>query len=230
MVEIEFDFNQISTIIQAKLDEPLQAAVDKFIQKTSINPNSVYFLANGKQLNPEQKLEKQMTIINKNNKKMKVLVNLNVEDNADEEKVIIKSKDIICPKCLEPCRIKIDDGRIKLFDCAKNHESKNIKLSEFQATQKINISKIVCDKCKFKNKGNCPNNEFYRCLTCNNNLCMLCKQNHTSNHYIINYDQKNYICLKHNKTFIKFCEDCDKDICLSCLNEHQNHRVILYDN
>ena len=225
MIEIEFDFNQIPIIIQAKLDEPFQAAVDKFVQKTSINPNSVYFLANGKQLNPKLKLEKQMTNINKNNKKMKVLVNLIVEDKADEEKVIIKSKDIICPKCFEPCRIKIDDGRIKLFDCAKNHEIGNIKLSEFQETQKINISKIVCDKCKFKNKGNCSNNEFYKCLTCNNNLCVLCKQNHTSNHYIINYDQKNYICLKHNEAFIKYCFDCKQNLCFAC-EEHEKHKSI----
>ena len=222
MVEIEFDFNQIITIIQAKLDEPFQLAVDKFVQKTSINPSSVYFLANGKQLNLNQKLESQMT---KNNRKIKVLVNLIEEDKEEEKKLIIKSKDIICPKCYEPCRIKIDDGRIKLFDCAKNHEIGNIKLSKFQETQKINISKIVCDKCKFKNKGNCPNNEFYRCLTCKNNLCILCKQNHKSNHYIINYDQKNYICLKHNESLIKYCIDCKQNLCFAC-EDHEKHKLI----
>ena len=51
----------------------------------------------------------------------------------------------------------------------------------------------MCDICKIKNKGNCPNYEFYKCLTCNINICPLCKPNHNSNHNIIKYAQINYI-------------------------------------
>ena len=40
-----------------------------------------------------------------------------------------------------------------------------------------------------RNKGNTHNNEFYKCLNCNYNICPLCKFTHNnSGHNIINYD------------------------------------------
>ena len=33
MVDVVFDLNQAITVIQAKLDEPFQVVIDKFIQK-----------------------------------------------------------------------------------------------------------------------------------------------------------------------------------------------------
>ena len=51
MVDVVFDMNQAITTIQANLDELFQIVIDKFIQKTSIAPNSVYFIANAKPIN-----------------------------------------------------------------------------------------------------------------------------------------------------------------------------------
>ena len=133
-----------------------------------------------------------MNPINKEDNKIKVLVNLTNREN--EEQVLIKSKDIICLKCYEPCKFKIENYRIKLYDCINNHITDNIKIIDFPTTQNINISNIKCDKCKVKNKGNSYNNEFYKCLNCSSNLCPLCKSNHEKKHYIIEYEQKNYIC------------------------------------
>ena len=62
------------------------------------------------------------------------------------------------------------------------------------------------------------------------NLCPLCKSIHDKTHSIINYDNKNYICNKHNEAFIEYCEDCNIDICLLCSNEHKNHKIILYQD
>ena len=84
--------------------------------------------------------------------------------------------------------------------------------------------------CKDKNKSNTYNNEFYICYECKINLCPLCKSIHDKTHSIINYDNKNYICNKHNESYIKYCEDCNIDICLSCTNEHKNHKIISYQN
>ena len=56
------------------------------------------------------------------------------------------------------------------------------------------------------------------------NLCPLCKSIHDKKHNIINYDNKNYTCNKHNETFIKYCEDCKIDLCLSCVNDNKNHK------
>ena len=53
MVDVVFDMNQAITVIQAKLDEPFQDVIDKFIQKTLIEPNSVYFIANAKPIDPQ---------------------------------------------------------------------------------------------------------------------------------------------------------------------------------
>ena len=94
--------------------------------------------------------------------------------------------------------------------------------------QNIDISEIKCDNCKEKNKSNTYNNEMYICNECNMNLCPLCKSIHDKSHIIINYDNKNYICKEHNKTFVKYCEDCKKDLCLSCIKGHKNHKIISY--
>ena len=67
------------------------------------------------------------------------------------------------------------------------------------------------------------NNEFYICNTCNKNICPLCKSIHDQKHIIINFEDKNYICKKHNERFNKFCKSCDENICIICENNHKNH-------
>ena len=95
MVNIEFDFNKEITIIQGNLDEPFKIAVDKYTQKNSINPTSVYFLANGKKLNLEQTIESQMTEINKKNNKLSVLVTLIINNQKICNPIKFKRKKIL---------------------------------------------------------------------------------------------------------------------------------------
>ena len=64
MVEIEFDFNQQITVIQAKLDEPFKNVINKYLQKSLLDSNNVFFFANGRQINPEEKVEKQISLNN----------------------------------------------------------------------------------------------------------------------------------------------------------------------
>ena len=225
MIDIEFNYNQQIIVIQAKLDDIFQDIINSYIQKSFLDPNSVYFLANGKQINPEQTVESQMNKLNKESKKMKILVYL-IEGGNTIIQATIKSKDIICPICKELCRIKIENYKMKLFGCNNNHTIDNIKIQDFQNTQKINISNIICDNCKIKNKGNSPNNEFYKCLTCNINLCLLCKPNHNSDHYIIKYEQKDYLCHYHKEPFIKYCTQCNTNICFICDEDHDNHNAL----
>ena len=206
------------------MNDKFKDVIDKYIQKSLLDPSSLYFLANGKQINQEETVEKLMSNMNKQNQILKVLVQL-IEDENINLKKLEKSKDVICPKCLEPCRIQIEDFKLKLFGCIKNHTS-NIIVKDFPKTQKIDNSNIVCEKCKIKNKGNSPDNEFYICLTCNLNLCLLCKPHHNSNHCIIKYTQKNYICKKHHEPFIKYCSQCNINICFSCDEEHDKHKTI----
>ena len=74
MVEIEFNFNQSLTNIQANLDSKFQDIINKYLQKSLLEPGSVCFLLNGKPINPNESIESHMSNLDKENKKMKILV------------------------------------------------------------------------------------------------------------------------------------------------------------
>ena len=60
------------------------------------------------------------------------------------------------------------------------------------------------------------------------NICYLCKLNHDLSHYIINFDEKNYICEIHKNHYISYCKNCNIDICELCKIPHKSHEVISY--
>ena len=144
MVQIEFDNNQMITVIQANLGDLFKDVINKYLGKTLISPDIVSFVANGCIINPNLTVEKQMNNFDKENKTMKVIVNVMKED---DDKVIIKSKQIICPECYESCRIKLENYKIKLYGCINGHVKENINLINFINIQKIDLSKIICNKC-----------------------------------------------------------------------------------
>ncbi len=76
MIEIEFSYNQQIIVIKANLDDPFKDVINKYLQKSFLNPNNTFFIANGRQINPEDKVENQINKINKENKKAKILVQL----------------------------------------------------------------------------------------------------------------------------------------------------------
>ena len=80
-----------------------------------------------------------------------------------EKDFFLNSKQIICPECKENIRISIDDFKIRLYDCINSHNINNISIDEYEETQKINLTKIICDNCKKINKANSYQNLFYRC-------------------------------------------------------------------
>ena len=103
-------------------------------------------------------------------------------------------------------------------------------MPDFESKQKIDDSTIKCDKCDQYNKANTYNNLFFRCLSCNSNLCPLCKSIHDKSHNIIDYDQINFVCNLHNEQYNAYCKNCKKDICLICEKEHTEHYKIFYDS
>ena len=139
MLEIEFDYNQQITVIQAKQEELFKNVIDKYLQKSSLSPNDVFFITNDTQINPEDKIENKINQMNIRNKKLKILVQLIERTIISQE--FVNSKDIICPKCQESCRIKTEDFHISLFSCINNHTN-NLKIKDFYNSQKINISNI----------------------------------------------------------------------------------------
>ena len=96
MVEIEFDLNQQILTVQANLNDIFQVAINSYIKKSLLDPESVFFLANGKQIEPNKTIESQMSNLNKASKKMKVLVQFIKKDSIVN--VFIQSNEVICPE------------------------------------------------------------------------------------------------------------------------------------
>ena len=196
--------------------------MERLSNKINISKTDIYGLYNGKILDEDMK---EAQIKKDENNKKKILIY--EYDKTTIINNIVKSNEVICPKCKDNCLIKIKDYKIVLYDCKHNYEI-NISINEYDETQKINISNIKCNICNKKNKGNTYNNEFYKCLNCNLNICPLCKSNHNNQHNIINYDRKNTICDHHGEPFFGYCKNCKKNICSICEDDHNNHDILTY--
>ena len=230
MAEVIFIYNGINTIIQCNLNEKIKDISKRFKDKANLNNKNINYTYNGKLvLNEELTFEELANTEDKIRKKMSFIVFDNLIEVKDEEKEKdkIKSKDIICPYCKENIRMNINEYKINLLKCSNGHNIENILLDEFEETQNINLEEIICNICKNYNKSISFNNIFYKCLTCNNNICPLCKPNHDKNHIIINYDEKYYVCNEHNDKYMLYCEDCNKNLCTLC-DGHRNHKRIFF--
>ena len=226
MAEAIFNYEGTNTTIQCNINDKMRNVIDSFftkIKENENNLNSLCFLYNGNKINKELTFNEQANDLDKNRKKMNIIVTKINEDLKETNEII--SKNIICPECKENSLIDIDNFKIDLSGCKNNHHINNIFLNEFNKTQTIDLNTIICTFCNQNNKGNTHNNEFFYCNNCNKNICPLCKSIHDKNHNIINYDDKNYICRKHNDSFIKYCNTCKENICIICEDEHQGHNI-----
>ena len=117
MVELEFDYDQSKMTIQANLTDDFRTIINKYCQKAQIDKNTVTFWAHSVQIKEDKKIIDVMNQIEKRDMKMYIAVfSLYLNDNQIAK---VESKEIICPKCFEKCRIKIEDYSIILFDCKK---------------------------------------------------------------------------------------------------------------
>ena len=227
MAEIEFIYNGERIIIQFKKDEKMKDICKKFKEKAKIDDSQVIFYSyDGKLgINEELLFDDIANYEDKKRSRMSVLVNENEIPMEQKEIDIIKSKTIICPKCKENIKMNIKDYKINLFECKNGHKIENILLNEFEETQELDILNIICDRCIKNNKSISFNNTFYRCNTCKQTICPLCISNHDKSHKIINYDDKYYICDKHDENYISYCEECKLNLCTLC-DGHKNHNKI----
>ena len=228
MIKVEFQHKGATTFIQAIEEDKMRQVCNRFTQKSQIDINSLYFMYSGNIVNLDLSIEQLINKIDKERKIMSIIA----FDHSDEHgnNNILSSPIIICPICKEPARYEIVDYRIKIYNCKNGHVVDNILLKEFEKTQLIDESLIVCDKCKINNKSNTYNKEMYICNACNMNLCPLCKSTHDKKHKIINYAQKFYICNKHDKEYNSYCETCKYDIFILCKKDHRQHKITSYDD
>ena len=206
MVEIEFLYSGMKVKIQSNYSDKLVTSFQKLRSKLNINFNSVYYLFDGKQIT---NFNLTINEIIKNIDKLRNKMTIQIIDliQKEENNIMIRSKQVICPKCKSIAKININNYRIRIYDCKNKHDINDISLEDYEKEQKINISKIICEECKVNNKGNSYKQTFYRCNKCKRNLCPLCKDKHKDNE-IINYDDINYICEKHNYPFALYCKTC----------------------
>jgi len=210
MLKIIFNYKGKELAIQSSLDKLMKDIFEEFSLKSEINDiNKIYFIYNGNKINEEIICNKIINEEDRNRNIMNILV-------CDENENNYQSKEIICPECKENILLKIKDYKINLYDCKNGHSFNNILLYNYEKMQNIDISKIICNICKINNKSNIYNNEIYKCLNCNINLCPVCKLKHNKEHKIINDDDKKYICSKHYENYTKYCIECKLNICMKC--------------
>ena len=227
MVEIEFYFESVKTIIQCNPEESMETIINKFKTKTENTSKDLYFLYNGSTLDIKKNFNEVVNEHDKTRKKMNIIVNKKLE-GEDNISSLYKSKYIICPECKENIYFTIKNFKVTLEDCKNGHKIKDILFNEFEKSQNIDLSKIICGNCKKVNKNETFKNKFFICNTCNINLCPLCKGFHNKEDNIIDYDLKDFSCQKHNELYISYCDDCKKDICVLCAKEHNEHKIITY--
>ena len=229
MAQVEFIFNGYKTVIQCTMNETFSSICNKFVSKIQANINNLNFLYGGYEINefgPEITFNQIANILDKERKIMTLLVFERVSTIVNNNIKI--SKQIICPQCLENTRMKIENYKIKFYECKNGHVINNRLLKEYESMQKIDELKIMCNLCQ-NNKANSFNKEFYRCNSCKINLCPLCKSTHNKSHNCINYEEKNYKCEKHkNELYNSYCKKCKQNICTMCESEHINHEIISY--
>ena len=81
--------------------------IDKFLIKIENKENNLYYLYNGTKINYELTFNEQANDIDKNRKKMNIIVTKS-EDAQNIIKEIV-SKDVICPECRENSLIDFDN-------------------------------------------------------------------------------------------------------------------------
>ena len=225
MAKVIFIFKNIKNAIPCNANERMKDIFLKFAYSIQYNINKLNFIYNKEKVNDNLEFQQ---LANEEDKKN--IMKISVYENNNNDNNFIKSKTIICPECKENAVINIKNYKIGISSCKNGHKINNILFKDYENTQLIDISKIICDICKIKNKSNTFNNKFYKCITCKKNICPICHLIHNQNHKIIDYEQINDICEKHNIYFTKYCNNFNINICPKCKKEHDNHKTIYFED
>ena len=226
MTSITFTYNGYEMKIQCNKEDKMKDIIKNYTIKVNKDKNTLLFLYSGKVINEELKLSELIT--KEEIDKIQILV-LD-SGKSINDKALIKSEFIICPICGENIIMKINDYKIFLSECQNGHRMNNILLNEFEKTQYIDMSKIICENCQKYSKSETYKNKFFICATCKLNLCPICKSSHDESHIIINYEDKNYKCPKHDNNYDKYCNKCKINICCMCKKEHNSHTLISFED
>jgi len=100
MSKIIFNSKGVETTIQSNKNEKMKEIINKLATKINLDLNKAYFIYNGKIVNEKLGYEELMNETDKARNIMNIIIgelNLNYQNENIEN--MIKSKEIICPKC-----------------------------------------------------------------------------------------------------------------------------------
>ena len=232
-VKVNFTYNGANIFVQSQMKDKLKEAIKKYLIKIGKKTEDLLFLVNGQKIENSEK-EKEINNYNVFDRQMSILVFDNEKEkfNDDEDIPILKkSKQIICPQCTENCLLILDNYKITLNACDNGHNTEKLFIKDFNNSQKVDSSKIKCSG-KDCEESLFTQKQFYFCIECNSNFCLLCHLSHkkkNKEHTVIDYDFKNYVCKKHGEKYSAYCGECKKNLCGDCEIEHdKNHKFIYH--
>jgi hypothetical protein len=195
----------------------------------------IKFFYNNKIINLNEKIETLLNDIDNDNKNILIQVHLKnnneiIENNIINKNIIQNQKsEIICPKCFQPCRIKIENYLIKLFGCINDHIIENIELDEYIKIQQNIQPKVTCKICSKNNDINEQNKGIHYCTKCQIHICSDCTEYHEKKHNIEEYQSNYYLCIKHKSLYTQYCQSCKYNICSQCIDKHKNHKIVTFE-
>ena len=195
VVTIEFEYNKIKTKVDIETEQLFQDAVNIYLTKEKLELDSLEFFYDNKKINLNDKIESLMTNINNDNDN---IMPIEVISKNNNNLINLEKFDIKCPKCSLPCRIKIENYLIKLFDCKNNHKTENIELDKFNKIQKdIKVNQIMENNTKSYICESHQNPYTDYCTNCKLNICSSCKVQH------MNHNIQSFTEIKPNMAEIK---------------------------
>ena len=155
---------------------------------------------------------------------------LRIRKEKEETDNLIYPESYLCFDCKENATVQLNPDSLSInLKCKNGHKNQNIPINLFVIKNKLYQNNILaCNSCKKK-----FDKKFLFYCSCNLILCNNCNKNKPhNNHTQIFYQQKNYFCENHQKSFTSFCEECNKNICNDCIQEHIDHKdnIIYFKN
>ncbi len=123
MAQVEFQYNGINIVIQCNEEQKMNEICNNFITKSNIKEEEINYFYNsigGAQFNKDLTFNQMANALDKQRKKMNILV-ISIDNNNDDKK-LIRSKNILCPECGEEIKIEFVNYKINLVGCKNNHE------------------------------------------------------------------------------------------------------------
>ena len=227
-MKADFNIEGEQIVIQCLEDETIENLYVKCLNKLNkgIDLNDTAFMYNGKMAEPFAKIKDIINRHDKERNRLSIIVNKN-------DFRILKHRNIICPDCFSDADLFFKDFKINLR-CQNGHINNNLDVSEFRKKQEIETSKIICQICKNVNLSKAKEENFFRCVKCSISMCCDCKQIHLNENdkkhknYVVQYRIENYECTLHNKPFNSYCKKCKKDLCESCMKNHESWEIKEY--